>query len=66
MAYVNRKFYVVYLNDGKDTIVAVGSYRDCAKILGMSIENFSSTMSKTKKGIYHKYTFYELEEEDEN
>lgn len=66
MAFVNRKFYVVYLNDGKDTIVATGSYRDCARIMGMTIASFSSIVSKTKKGIYHKYTFYELEEEDEN
>jgi len=48
------KYYTVYLKKN-DEIVAQGTGHDCATTMGKSLNGFHSLVSKTKKGIQHKY-----------
>ena len=48
------KFYIVRLR-ADDSIVAVGSAIECAKILGISVPSFHSYVTNCRKGIMKKY-----------
>ena len=48
------KFYIVRLR-ADDSIVAVGSAIECAKILGISVQSFYSYVTNCRKGIMKKY-----------
>lgn len=58
-----RKFYIVRLRED-DRIVAVGTTEKCAKAMKMTISTFRTTVSRTRKGLAHKYEI-DVEEEDE-
>ena len=48
------KFYIVRLR-ADDSIVAVGSAIECAKILGTSVPSFHCYATNCRKGIMKKY-----------
>ena len=48
------KFYIVLLR-ADDSIVAVGSAIECAKILGISVPSFHCYVTNCRKGIMKKY-----------
>ena len=48
------KFYIVRLR-ADDSIVAVGSAIECAKILGISVPSFHCYVTNCRKGIIKKY-----------
>lgn len=54
------KFYIVRLR-ADDSIVAVGSAIECAKILGISVPSFHCYVTNCRKGIMKKY---EIDVED--
>ena len=51
-------YYTVYLAED-DRIVAFGTSKDCASMLGMTVSSFHSTVSHVKKGINKRYEIYE-------
>ena len=55
-----KKFYIVRLRVD-DSIVAVGSADECAKIMGISHESFLCYVTNCRKGIMKKY---EIDVED--
>ena len=57
-----KKFYIVRLR-ADDSIVAVGSSEECAKILGVSYNSFLSYVTNCRKGIMKKYEI-DVEPED--
>ena len=48
------KFYIVRRR-ADDSIVAVGSSAECAKILGITRESFLCYVTNSRKGILKKY-----------
>ena len=48
------KFYIVRLK-ADDTIIAVGSAKECARIMGISVESFHCAVTRSRKGIQNKY-----------
>ena len=54
------KFYIVRLR-ADDSIVAVGSADECAKIMGISHKSFLCYVTNCRKGIMKKY---EIDVED--
>ena len=57
-----KKFYIVRLR-ADDSIMAVGSAEECAKILGVSYNSFLSYVTNCRKGIMKKYEI-DVEPED--
>lgn len=54
------KQYAVY--DGKtEVLVALGTARECARILGISPSSLRHSISMAKRGAYKKYSFCEVE-----
>lgn len=49
-----RKYYTVYLRE-TDEVIAHGTSRECAAIMGKSLNCFHSMVSKTLKGKHNKY-----------
>lgn len=62
-----KKYYTVYLR-ATDEVIAYGTSRECAKIMGKSLNCFHSMVSKTKKGKQNKYDVlvedYDFKDED--
>lgn len=58
-----RVFYIVRLRKD-DSIVAVGTAEECARVMRMSINSFRTTVSRSRNGLSHKYEI-DIEEEDE-
>ena len=48
-------YYTIYLNKD-DSIVAMGTVRECAEQMNKSLNGFYSMVSKNKKKIQNKYT----------
>ena len=48
------KYYTVYLRK-TDEVVVSGNSRECAKVMGKSVNCFHSLVSKTLKGKQNKY-----------
>lgn len=59
-----KKFYIVRLR-ADDSIVAVGSAEECAKIMGISTKSFLCYVTNCRKGIMKKYEI-DVETEDAN
>ena len=57
-----KKFYIVRLR-ADDSIVAVGSAEECAKIMGISRNSFLCYVTNCHKGIMKKYEI-DVEPED--
>lgn len=49
-----HKFYIVRLR-ADDSIVAVGSAAECAKIMGISLESFRCAVTRSRSGENKKY-----------
>lgn len=65
---ITKTLYTVY--DRNDTVLCTGTSQECASFLGFrSLNSFYSIVSKTDKGMLHKYKFvkgkYELDELEE-
>lgn len=50
-----QKFYVVRLRKD-DSVIACGSSRECAKAMGMSINSFYSTVTRSCNGENRRYS----------
>lgn len=48
-------WYTIYDAD-TDDLIACGSARDCANIMGTSVSNIHSLISRVKSGYNRKYT----------